>query len=68
MKKIGLYTNPWVNVEAIKICPDGKGLILITLKDGLPLDPNCMYAVFEVTESGIRAVHVKPALQARERW
>ena len=61
MKKIGLDTNPGVNVEAIQICPNGKGIILITLKDGLPLDPYCRYDVFEVTESGIRAVHVKPA-------
>ena len=50
-----------MNVEAIQICPNGKGIILITLKDGLPLDPYCRYDVFEVTESGIRAVHVKPA-------
>ena len=34
---------------------------MITLKDGIPLDPYCRYDVFEVTESGIRAVHVKPA-------
>ena len=27
MKKIGLDTNPGVNVEAIQICPNGKGII-----------------------------------------
>ena len=61
MQKIGLDTNPGVNVETVQICPNGKGVILITLKDGIPLNPYCRYDVFEVTESGIRAVHVKPA-------
>ena len=61
MRKIGLDITPGVQVEEVQICPNGRGIILITLKDGLPLGPFCRYDVFEVTSSGIRAVNVKPA-------
>ena len=61
MKKIGLTTIPGIQVESVQICPNGRGIILITLKEGIPLDPFCRYDVFEVTASGIRAVNVKPA-------
>ena len=61
MKKIGLETIPGVQVDAVQICPNGRGVILITLKDGFPLDAFCRYDVHDVTASGIRAVNVKPA-------
>ena len=61
MRKIGLDITPGVQVEEVQICPNGRGIILITLKDGLPLGPFCRYDVFEVSSSGIRAVNVKPA-------
>ena len=61
MKKIGLETIPGVQVETVQIRPNGRGVILSTLKDGFPLDAYCRYDVLEVTASGIRAVNVKPA-------
>lgn len=61
MKKIGLDAIPGQQVEGVQICPQGRGVILITLRDGVALDVFCRYDVFEVTESGIRAVNVKPA-------
>ena len=61
MRKIGLEITPGVQVEEIQICPNGRGIILITLRDGVPLGPFCRYDVFEVSSSGIRAVNVKPA-------
>ena len=61
MKKIGLETIPGIQVEAVQICPNGRGVILITLKDNFPLEVFCRYDVFDVTASGIRAVNVKPA-------
>ena len=32
MKKIGMDVRPGIHVEEIQICPNGRGLILITLK------------------------------------
>lgn len=61
MKKIGLETIPGIQVEAVQICPNGRGVILITLKDNCSLEVFCRYDVFDVTASGIRAVNVKPA-------
>ena len=61
MKKIGLETIPGVQVETVQICPNGRGVILITLKNDISLDQYCRYDVFDVTASGIRAVNVKPA-------
>ena len=61
LKKIGLDPIPGEQVEGVQICPNGRGVILVTLKDGVALDRFCRYDVFEVTNSGIRAVNVKPA-------
>ena len=48
-------------MEAIQICPTGRGVILITFKQGVNLEQFSRYDVLQVTRSGIRAVHVKPA-------
>ena len=61
MRKIGLDQRPGVHVESVQICPNGRGLLLITLKKEVPIERFCRYDVLEVTESGIRAVLVKPA-------
>ena len=61
MKKIGLDPLLGTQVEGVQICPNGRGVILITLKEGVQIDKFCRYDVLEVTESGIRAVNVKPA-------
>ena len=60
LKKIGLDMTPGAQVEGIQICPNGRGIILITLKKEVPIDTYCGHDVFEVTNSGIRVVNVKP--------
>ena len=61
MRKIGLDLRPGVHVEGVQLCPNGRGVILITLKDGVNIDNFCRYDVLQVTESGIRSSLVKPA-------
>ena len=61
MRKLGLDPRPGLQVEAVQICPNGRGNILITLKKEVPIERFCRYDVIEVTSSGIRAVLVKPA-------
>ena len=61
MRKLGLDSRPGVHVESLQICPTGRGVILITLKKDVVAQRFCRYDVLEVTESGIRAVNVKPA-------
>ena len=60
MKKIGLDSRPGVHVEGIQICPNGRGIILITLKKEVPIANFCRHDVIEVT-STIRAINFKPA-------
>ena len=48
-------------MEAVQICPNGRGVILITLKQGVPIEKFCRHDVIEVTATGIRAVNIKPA-------
>ena len=60
MQKIGLDMRPGVNVESVQICPNGRGLILITLKPDIPAGKFCRHEVFEVTSGGVRAVNIKP--------
>ena len=61
LSKLGLDTRPGVHMESVQICPTGRGVLLITLKKEVPIARFVRHDVFEVTESGIRAVHVKPA-------
>ena len=61
MMKIGLDMRPGVNVETVQICPNGRGVILITLKPDVNIGNFCRHEVFEVTTTGIRAVNIKPA-------
>ena len=61
MKKLGLDHRPGVQVECVQICPNGRGVILITLKNDVKVETFCRYDVFEITESGIRSIMVKPA-------
>lgn len=61
MRKVGLDPRPGIHVEGVQICPNGRGVLLITLKKEVHIEQFCRHDVFEVTESGIRAVHVKPA-------
>ena len=61
MKKLGLDQRPGVQVECVQICPNGRGVIFITLKDDVRVENFCRYDVLEITESGIRSTMVKPA-------
>ena len=48
-------------IEGVQICPNGRGVIFITLKENVNIDRFCCYDVIEVSSSGIRSVLVKPA-------
>ena len=61
LRKLGLDQRPGVQVEEVQICPSGRGVILITLKDGVNVENFCRYDVFELTENGVRSIMVKPA-------
>ena len=51
LKKIGLDPRPGVHAEGIQICPGGRGIILITLKEGVAADQFCGHDVWEVALS-----------------
>ena len=57
MRKLGLD----VHVIGVQICPQGRGVIYITLQKSVEIERFCRYDVLEVTQSGIRAVLVKQA-------
>ena len=61
MRKLGIDQRQGVHVESVQICPNGRGVILITLKQNVDINRFCRYDVFDVTASGIRSVNVKPA-------
>ena len=59
MRKLGLDPRPGIHVEAIQICPNGRGVILITLRKEVPAERFCSYDVIEVTSTGIKAILVR---------
>ena len=59
--KLGIDPRPGVHLEGVQICPNGRGLILLTMKKDIQLDRFCRYESFQVTDSGIRSTMVKPA-------
>ena len=65
MMKIGLDMRPGVNVETVQICPNGRGVILITLKSDVNIGHFCRHEVFEVTTTGIRAVNINQQVKER---
>ena len=62
MTKVGLESVS-DKVEAVQICPSGKGVIYVTLKDDVDLERFCMHESFAVTQTGIRSTIIKPALK-----
>ena len=60
MKKIGMDMKPGVHVEEIQICPNGRGLIYITLNKDIRIEQFCRYDVVEVNSNGVRAINMKP--------
>ena len=61
IRRLGLDQRPGVHVIGVQICPNGRGVIFITLKKDLDIGRYCRYDVLDVTSSGTRAVLVKPA-------
>ena len=61
MRKLGLDLRPGVHVEMVQICPQGRGVIFITLKKAIEIARFCRHEVFQVTRSGTRVVLVKAA-------
>ena len=59
--KLGIDTRSSQQIDTVQICPNGRSVILITFKQGVEIDKFSRYDVIEVTKTGIRAVHVKPA-------
>ena len=59
--KLGIDSRPGGDLEGVQICPNGRGVILLTMKKDIQLDRFCRYETFQVTESGIRSIMVKPA-------
>ena len=45
MQKLGLDLRPGVEVEGVQLCPNGRGIILITLKDHVKIENYCRYDV-----------------------
>ena len=61
MRKIGLVGGVGGNLEEVQICPNGRGVILFTLKKEAQIGNFCTHDVLEITASGIRATNFKPA-------
>ena len=61
LRRLGLDQRPGVQVEGVQICPGGRGVIFITLKDGVTVENFCRYDVFELSENGVRSIMVTPA-------
>ena len=59
--KIGIDPRPGGILEGVQICPNGRGVILLTMSKDIQLEKFCRYETFQVTESGIRSTMVKPA-------
>ena len=60
IRRLGLDPVPGTQVTGVQICPNGRGSIYITLRKEVDIGKYCRYDVFQVTNSGTRAVLVKP--------
>ena len=61
MRRLGLDQRPGVHVLGVQICPQGRGVIYITLNKDIDIARFCKHDVLDVTSTGIRAVLAKPA-------
>ena len=61
MLKLGLDMKTGNHIEGVQICPSGRGVIYITLKDNVDISSFYRYDVMDVTSTGIRSVLVKSA-------
>ena len=46
MQKLGLDQRPGVHVESVQICPNGRGVIMITLQPNVPVANFCRHDIF----------------------
>ena len=60
MSKLGMAADGGL-VEAVQICPNGRGVIFITLKNNVSLEKFLISDIIQVTQAGVRVVHIKPA-------
>ena len=60
IRRLGLDPVPGTQVTGVQICPNGRGSIYITLRKEVDISKYFRYDVFQVTNSGTRAVLVKP--------
>ena len=59
MSRIGVDLKN--HVEAVQICPNGRGVIYVTLKGSISMENFVSYDVFEVNSAGVRVINVKAA-------
>ena len=57
--KIGISLEH--HVEAVQICPNGRGVIYVTLKANISVDDFICHDVLEVNRAGVKVVNVKAA-------
>ena len=61
MRRLGIDQRAGVHAEGVQICPQGRGVIYITLKKDIESARFCRHDVFQVSTSGTRVILVKPA-------
>ena len=61
MRKIGLEPTAQGQVEAVQVCPNGRGIIYFTMKDSVTTTDLCTHSSFVVTQSGIRTSVIRHA-------
>ena len=62
---MGVNSKPGVHVEEIQICPNGRGVIFVTLRKDVAIEQFCRYDVIEENNRGVHAINMKP-LNKRE--
>ena len=63
MRKLGLEQRPGGQVIGVQICPNGRAVIYITFNKGADIGKYCRYMmlwIMDVTNTGIKAVLIKP--------
>ena len=61
LSKLGFDMRPGIQVEGVQICPNGRGVLFITLKDNIDITKYCRYEIVDVNTTGVRATLIKPA-------
>ena len=48
--------RPGYQIEGVQICPNGRGVIFITLKKEVDISKFCRYDIIDMTSTGIRSI------------